>query len=135
MNGLLLDTHVVVWIGNGEPISQQAKSAIDQAYRQGAVYVSAVSAWEITQFAARNRIGFTAPVATWFDRMIAAMGFATLPLTPECAVAAALLPNIHRDPADRFLIATAQKMDLTLVTRDIDIRKYGDGGSVRVLVC
>jgi PIN domain nuclease of toxin-antitoxin system len=135
MTGLLLDTHVVVWIGNGEPIAEEARSEIDQAYRKDAVYVSAVSAWEITQLAARNRIGFTAPLATWFDRMITAMGFATLPLTPECAIAAALLPNIHRDPADRFLIATAQNMDLTLVTRDSDIRKYGESGQVRVLVC
>lgn len=135
MSGLLLDTHVAVWIGNGEPISVQAQRTIEEAYRQDAVHISAVSAWEITHLAVRNRINVTLPAQTWFSRLIAATGFLTVPLTVECAILAALLPQIHRDPADRFLIATAQLLDLTLVTRDADIHKYAEAGHVRICTC
>lgn len=135
MSGLLLDTHVVVWIGNKEPILPSARQQIEDAYAQSAVYVSAISAWEITQLAKRNRIAVTLPIDTWFSRLIAQTGFTALPLTPECAIDAALLPDIHRDPADRFLIATARRFDLTLMTRDKNIREYSNAGHVRVAVC
>lgn len=135
MSGLLLDTHVIVWIGNKEPILPEAQRAIEEAYRQDAVYVSAVSAWEITHLAMRNRIRVTLPAETWFSRLISTTGFLTTPLTVECAVAAALLPPIHRDPADRFLIATAQLLDLTLVTRDRYIHKYAEAGHVKTRAC
>jgi PIN domain nuclease of toxin-antitoxin system len=134
MSGLLLDTHVLIWIGDKTAIASQVQRAIDEAYRSDAVYVSAISAWEITRLAVRDRIRITSRPDAWFNRLVEITGFATLPLTAECAVAAALLPDLHRDPADRFLIATAQLLDLTLVTRDLGIRRYADAGHVRVLI-
>jgi len=48
------------------------------------------------------------------------------PLTHEIAVAARLLPWSHKDPADRFLAATAQILRLTLVTADVKLLGLGD---------
>ena len=134
MSGLLLDTHAIIWIAEGIPIAPKAKREIDQALHPGRVFVSAISAWEMAQLAVRRRIALTM-VDGWLDRLLARTGFSALPLTPECAVKAALLPAIHRDPADRFLIATAQVNDLVLITRDTAMLAYAEAGHCRAIVC
>lgn len=134
MSGLLLDTHAIIWIAEGKPIAPAVMHEIDKALHPGHVFVSAISAWEIAQLAVRRRIAL-AIVDGWFDNLLARTGFTPIPLTPECAVKAALLPAIHRDPADRFLIATAQVNDLMLITRDAAMLAYADAGHCRAITC
>lgn len=72
----------------------------------------------------------------WFERLIAAPALSEAPLTAAAAIAAATLPgDLHGDPADRLLIATARDIGATLVTRDSNIIAYAKAGYVQVLAC
>ena len=60
----------------------------------------------------------------WFPARVRSSGFRALHLTAEHALALGALPNVHRDPFDRIMIAQAQIEGLTFVTRDPDNQKY-----------
>ena len=71
-----------------------------------------------------------------FGDVIATAGVRVEALSPEVLIDASFLPGtLHRDPADRILIATARAFDLTLVTRDQTILDYARRGHVRALAC
>jgi len=83
--------------------------------------VSAATVWEIE---VKRRAGrLRAPDELLADLHTA--GFATIPVTPEDAVAAAALPMHHRDPFDRMLVAQAIRLDATIVSRDAAFDRYG----------
>jgi PIN domain nuclease of toxin-antitoxin system len=71
-----------------------------------------------------------------FGEVLATEGVRIEPLSPEVLIDSSYLPgNLHRDPADRILIATARSLGLTIVTRDRIILDYADQGHVRALAC
>lgn len=76
--------------------------------------------WEIAVKRASGSLDAPGDIAAW----IAKSDFSDLPIEVEHAVAAAELPQHHRDPFDRMLIAQAQLEELTLVARDDEIDKY-----------
>ena len=119
MARFLLDTHVLLWsLAEPGKLSARARDALEDAHNE--VFVSAVSAWEISVKRAKGRL--TAP-----DNLAAAVedrGLTHLPLTFHHAERAASLPPHHRDPFDRFLVAQAQVEGLVLVTRDSRIPLY-----------
>ena len=120
MARLLLDTHVLLWsLAEPRKLSARARDALENAHND--VFVSAVSAWEITVKRAKGRM--TAPDN--LSAVIEERGFTHLPLTFHHAEQAASLPLHHRDPFDRFLVAQAQIEGLVLVTRDAQIPLYG----------
>lgn len=120
---LLLDTHTFLWAAGQSPkLSEAARTAI--ADRRNDVYVSAAVAWEIAIKSARGRLRLPFGAETYVPSRIAALGFATLPVTLEHALAVAALPVTHADPFDRILIAQAQFEGLTLVTRDAVMLSY-----------
>jgi PIN domain nuclease of toxin-antitoxin system len=113
---LLLDTHTFVWWDNDElprPVRDRIRSA-------EAVYVSAVSAWEIAIKSALGKITARAALATALDDY----GFDALPITVTHADAVRTLPPHHRDPFDRLLVVQARIEDLTIVSRDPAFRAY-----------
>lgn len=116
---LLLDTHVFLWwIGDDKKLGPKARAAI--ASPQNAVLVSAATAWEIAVKRATGKLELRGDIA----QSISDSQFAELPITVEHAVAAGELPNLHRDPFDRALIAQARIEDLTLLTQDDQITQY-----------
>lgn len=84
------------------------------------VYISAVVAWEIVIKRALGRLTFEGNVGV----AVAEEGFKTLSVTLTHADEVATLPEHHRDPFDRLLIAQARREGLTLVTRDPTIKRY-----------
>jgi PIN domain nuclease of toxin-antitoxin system len=114
---LLLDTHVLIWWDEGEPITQAAADTIREADQ---VYVSAVSGWEIAIKAALGRIETRRDLTD----AVAESGFEELPLRFSHATRLRDLPVHHRDPFDRMLIAQALSEGLTLVSRDRAFRQY-----------
>ena len=64
------------------------------------------------------------PPTVWFADSCARRGITPLPITDSVAMRAALLPLYHRDPSDRFIIATAQDQDLTIITSDATFGAY-----------
>jgi PIN domain nuclease of toxin-antitoxin system len=102
-------------------ISREAQSIIRNAKH---IYVSAISVYEIGQKAAKGNLSLPVPINDWFFTAQNDHDLEELPITAEICAAATLLEQIHNDPFDRLLIATAIEHDLTLVTPDPLIRKY-----------
>ncbi len=118
---LLLDTHVFLWwIGEPGRLTNAARDAIADPDTQ--VFVSAVSAWEISIKRALGRVDLRDEE---YQYGVRESGFADLPVTSPHGIAAGDLPDHHRDPFDRMLVAQAQAEGLTLVTHDRTLEPYG----------
>jgi PIN domain nuclease of toxin-antitoxin system len=138
-DGVLIDTHTALWWAAGDPISAKSRKAIEEAAASGeGVFVSAITAWEVALLLIRRRLRLP-PRATaldWFRELTSREGFAPIDLTPEILTASVHLPGAPpKDPADRFVIATAREFGLTLVTRDRAILAYGAAGHARTMPC
>ncbi len=137
MTVLLLDTCAAIWIAEGAPVTDEVLIAMDEAETNGlAVLISPISAWERALLVAKGRIRSTMPPKIWFDRLLTDGGLSLAPMSPGILADASFLPEpLHRDPADRIIIATARTLDLTIVTRDRLILDYAALGHVRALAC
>jgi PIN domain nuclease of toxin-antitoxin system len=134
---LLLDTCAIIWIALDVPIKPDARATMREASVAGrSVAVSPISAWELGLLSARGKLPASRSPAAIFADVVGTPGVRIEALTPAVLIDSAFLPGkLHRDPADRILIATARALDLTLVTRDEAILEYADAGHVRVLPC
>lgn len=114
---LLLDTHIWLWALLEPPrLSADVRAALQSPDAE--LWLSPVSVWEATLLAERGRLEVMSDVGTWVREMIAALPCRQAVLTHEIAIVSRALKLSHQDPADRFLAATAQVHDLTLVTAD-----------------
>ena len=124
---LYLDTCAVVWLAEGSLRLRPAiKRRIDAANR---VYVSAISAWEISLKVARGQLALPIEPEEWFPAVLEEHDLELSELTPAVLMAANRLPWHHRDPADRFIIADAQMKRCPVITSDAQFDQY----SVEVL--
>ncbi len=123
---LLLDTHVWLRYGNSSsPFRRAAIDAIDEGLESGAVYVSIISIWEIALLVRQNKLALHVSVERWVDHALAVSGLQLLPLSPQIAIESVNLPEpMHKDPADRILVASARVERLTLVTADKAVLKF-----------
>jgi len=120
---LLLDTHIWIWSMQGS--DRLGKGAAQEIKNPGNErWLSPVSTWEALTLHAKQRISLPEDIGAWVARATAT--FHEAPLTHEIALAARRLPWEHSDPADRFLAATAQVLNLTLVTADSNLLGLGD---------
>jgi len=114
---IVLDSHAWFWWINLEHhrLSSSQVSAIENATRVG---VSAVSCFELALAHSRGRLQLPLPVREWFDLALNGSDIELLPLTPTISVRAVELPEVHRDPFDRIIIATALELDASLISID-----------------
>lgn len=132
----LLDTHVWIWLMAGEePLrSSPARAALEAATEPGALRVSIISVWEVGMLEAHNRIGLPGGCEAWTRQALAAPEIALAPLTAQIALASSRLPGeIHGDPADRIIVATARALGATLVTGDRRLLDYARAGHLAAL--
>jgi len=120
---LLLDTHVYLW-SLASPDRLSARLQAELRDRQVPVYVSAVSVWECAIKRRLGRLSF--PDHIDLVAAIDASGFTELPVTAAHAARTETLPDLHRDPFDRLLIAQALEEAVTLVSADRQVRTYPD---------
>ena len=99
----------------GSELSEQTRAGIDRA---DTVWVSAISAWEISLKTVRGALELPLPPEEWFERALAHHHLTVAALRVDVLVAANSLPWHHRDLADRFTIATARKLGAAVVTAD-----------------
>ncbi|NNM83398.1 MAG: type II toxin-antitoxin system VapC family toxin [Burkholderiales bacterium] len=133
---LLLDTHAWLWfaLGDASRISPHAREEIESASREGRLAVSVISVWEIAMLEAKGRIALGIPCEKWVESALSLPGLRLIDLDPGIAVASSRLPGeIHVDPADRILAATARSKNAVLATADLRLIEYGKSGYVRVL--
>jgi PIN domain nuclease of toxin-antitoxin system len=135
---VLLDTCAMIWLFERQPMTEASREAIQSCAASNAVLVSPVSAWEIGMLATSRRSGirFAPSPDLWWADMLRLEGVRLTPLLPDAAIAASFLPgSLHRDPADRLLIASARALDVPIVTRDERILAYAGRGHVQVIAC
>jgi len=133
---LLLDTHVWLWfaLGDAERLAAPVRKRIVAATHGGTLVVSAISVWEIGMLEAKGRIVLGMPCEKWVTTALTLPGLRLIGLEPEIAIASSHLPGeIHGDPADRILAATARARDAVLATADERLVEYGKAGFMRVL--
>lgn len=125
---LLLDTCTFLWIVFDQPdLSVSARAAYLDADNE--VFLSAVSAWEITVKHRLGKLPLAEPPKQFVPRFRKGHGIAALPLDEDAVLQDATLPGLHRDPFDRMLICQAIAHGLILLTPDPVISQY----PVRVL--
>lgn len=136
MSALVLDTHVLVWLLSGnDRLGVLARQAIQEAADSDMLYLSAISPWEIAVLVSKGRLVLEQDVGEWVQAALALPGIRLAPLSAEVAVASTRLPGeIHADPADRIIVATARHLGAALVTADGLLLKYGSAGHLRVLM-
>lgn len=135
MSAVLLDTHALVWLVAGDArLRLAARRRIDGAAQEQQLWVSAITPWEIGMLVAKGRLVLDRDVMDWLQAALALPGIRVAPLEPALAVASTRLPDdLHGDPADRLIVATARHLGATLITADAALLAYGRLGHVGVL--
>jgi PIN domain nuclease of toxin-antitoxin system len=133
---LLLDTHCWLWaqLGLIQSLSRAALAAIRNAESEGSLLVSVISVWELAMLEKRGRVALPMNVRTWIQEALSKPGVSVAPLTPEIAIESVHLPGeMHGDPADRMLVATARVLGATLLTKDARLIRYSRQRHLRAL--
>lgn len=116
---LLLDTHILVWIVlNDARLNDAQRRILEEPENQ--LFLSPVVTYEITHLQRANRI----PLRESIDRLQQLVGFSLIDIPQDIWRVVSDLPDIHRDPLDRLLIAHALTEEMTLITADANIRRY-----------
>lgn len=111
---LLLDTHIWLWrFRDPGRLGKRVQHHLNDPENE--LWLSPISTWEALTLHYKGRIRIKEDLSDWLA--LATAGTQEAPFTHEIALVARQLP-MHQDPADRFLAATAQVLDLTLVTAD-----------------
>ena len=104
---LLLDTQALLWSRLGDrKLGNEARRLIEEAILQGNAAVSTFTFWEIAMLHSKGRIDLPSDVRTWRDRLLTD-GLQEIPVSSEIAIRANELTDLHSDPADRIIVATA----------------------------
>ena len=114
---LLLDTHIWIW-NDLEPWKITSDVNRELASPENQLWLSPVSVWETIVLLEKRRISFKQDFGQWVDESVKALQLQEAALTWEVAHELRFTLLGHRDPADRFLVATAKVYDFTLVTAD-----------------
>jgi PIN domain nuclease of toxin-antitoxin system len=124
----LLDTHTFLWWNANDPqLTTVVRDIITDGNNE--IFLSAASAWEIAIKAASGRLVLPEPPENYVADRLTFHRFQGLPIQLSHALRVYSLPEIHRDPFDRLLIAQSQLEKMPLLTSDENISKY----NVRVI--
>jgi len=120
---IILDTHVWVrWLDS--KVAPLPSWMIDKIESADRLAVSAVTCWEVAWLNRRGRIELALPLDVWLDQALHGSEVICLPVERYIAIRAALLPEHHRDPADRLIIATALEHQAQLASLDQHFPAY-----------
>ena len=120
---MLLDTCALLWLSEGS--TRLSKHARQRLAAATLVYVSAISAFEVGLKHRSGKLALPLPPAEWFAGVVDHHALTVQGLDWDICMAATLLPDLHRDPCDRFIIATARKLGLPVLTADPNFAAYG----------
>lgn len=114
---LLLDTHIWIWsMLEPERMSRAVQNALNDPENER--WLSPLSIYEAWVLHERNKFAVTKPFEAWVQDSFSASPANEATLTFQVALEVRNLEFAHRDPIDRFLVASARVYELTLVTSD-----------------
>jgi PIN domain nuclease of toxin-antitoxin system len=117
---LLLDTHIFLW-ALLEPSRLHHRVSSELENPSNSLWLSPMTTWEVILLSDKGRILLETDPFTWIRQAYARIPFHEAQLNHEVAIQSRRLTLTHQDPVDRFLGATAQVYDLTLVTADVQL--------------
>ncbi len=122
---IVLDTHIWLWWVNNDNqnLKPEWMSRIQSSEEVG---VSAISCFEVAWLERHNRIALPCPRQEWLEKALADSGISLLPISPIVASIAVDLPEHHRDPQDRIIIATTLAYEGTLISADGKFPLYSE---------
>jgi PIN domain nuclease of toxin-antitoxin system len=134
--GVLLDTHALLWLVSGEKLAEPAREAIRAAAAGSALFVSPFSSWEIATLIRKRRLALNQDVEDWFEGVLKIPGVALANIDWKVLTRSVTLPgDPPKDPADRILISTARRQQLSMITRDREILEFARAGHVDAIAC
>ena len=120
---MILDTCALLWLAQGgKDLSEPVRQRINA---EPAVFVSAISGFEIGIKHQKGKLELPASPADWFETVLKHHDIEVLPLDLAVCIRATELPRIHADPCDRLIIATAECRKMPVVTADPVFQEYG----------
>ena len=119
---IVLDTHAAVW-WTLEP-ERLGRAIGGRLAREERIGIPAIVFWEASALVRKCRLDLTIPVGDWASKLLEIPRVEVLPLTAEIALLADVL-EMHPDPADRFIVATAQIHRAWLGTKDRLLSELG----------
>jgi PIN domain nuclease of toxin-antitoxin system len=121
---LLLDTCTLLWlVADQKKLSVKATRLISTAK---SIFVSSISAFEIGIKHEKKLLLLPKPPMEWFESVLTLHGLTEIPVNGRIALQATQLPPIHRDPADRILLATALEHHLSILSPDSLFKGYSN---------
>jgi PIN domain nuclease of toxin-antitoxin system len=120
---ILLDTHAAIWLAIDQGLGKRSQRIADKALAEDRLAISAISFWELAMLIAKRRLRAVKSANEQRMKLLAA-GIRELPLTGEIAILAAELEDLHGDPADRIIAATAIAHDAMLMTADANLLRW-----------
>jgi PIN domain nuclease of toxin-antitoxin system len=119
----LLDTHALIFWVEREQISTEFIEFLDMQAKKGKIIISSASIWEIALLRKKGRLDIE-DVHRWKDDIISHSQAKVIDPTTDDMIDSTLLPDHHKDPFDRLLIAQAVNNNVIFVTRDRNISRY-----------
>lgn len=120
---VLLDTHTFLWwVTDAPQLSDTAKAAI--ADPGNSLFLSSASVWEIVIKVGTGKLVLPEAPETYIPSRMASNRFESLPIQVSHVLQVAQLPDLHRDPFDRILVAQSQVEQMPILTIDALIHQY-----------
>ena len=121
---ILLDTHALVWMNQDDAaLGKTARRLVQAAWDAQELAVSAISFWECEMLHAAKRVRLLHSPIAWRAQLLSA-GLIEFPVDGEIAMLSVHLDMAHKDPADRFIAATAIAKGAALMTADTKLLKW-----------
>jgi PIN domain nuclease of toxin-antitoxin system len=125
---MLLDTCALLWLAHDQ--TKISTAVLEKIVEAPLVSVSAVSGFEIGIKSRAGKLQLPIPPREWVGEILKHHQIDVISLDLDICIRATELPPIHKDPCDRFIIATALNLKMPVVTADKRFVQYG----VKVLI-
>lgn len=119
----LFDTHALHYWYSQQLVSREFIDFFDKQAQQGNLFVSSISFWEIALLAKKGKFELD-DVHGWKNVILSSTNIQMIDPTATEMIDSTLLPDYHKDPFDRLLVAQANRRGFILVTKDYHIRQY-----------
>jgi len=120
---MLLDTCALLWLAHDQ--KQLSEDTLEQIDKSPRIFISAISGFEIGIKHKAHKLHLPLPPKDWLSKILSHHQINTIDLDIEICSKATELPPIHKDPCDRFIIATALIRNLPVATGDSRFAEYG----------